>query len=331
MTAPQPLPGPREPKTEHQGQAGVSGASRRGSHRLQSALHCERAWAFRYYYGGDGGRLSPNTNKSYLTLGTLFHTLLAYHYAKEMKTKPAWTAEPLDVALEKDAMGQPTLIDSAREMYAAYARHWDAEPGEMISVEEEFVSRLGDMIPDCPEDVEDEEVSCRVDAIRVVAGQAWVWDHKTSRANYRSGRLTAWKDNGGYDCALQIPQNLRILRAQSDPRLAHWPIAGFVINRATREKPYDFDRHQVRLSPFVYESSPRMMIAAVRREKDMTTRFAGGEKPVPNFGYHCQRCDYRPICYANSRGERQRVIDSGFTQTIDPKPDEQLVQLPTTT
>lgn len=297
---------PSQPSSEGEGAAAVSGASARGSHRLEAALHCERFWTLRYQRN-----VVPLSHPDFLTLGTLVHTRLAYHYAAKMKTPPPWfTAQTLDAAVAADGVGRPDLIDQSQEIFDAYKLYWAAEVGTPIAVEEEFRAPLGDMVKDCPDDVRDEVVTCRVDLITVIGDQAWLVDHKTAGGR---DRLPRWSENGGYDCALQMYHNLRILRAQRDWRFVTYPIAGAKINRVKRGLPYDFDAHELSLSRLAYADSGMMMVDAVRREKAVQAKVAAGERPTPNIGYHCQRCDYRAICFARDETERASVYARCFT------------------
>lgn len=305
---------PSDPQTARQGD-GVSGASSRGSHRLGAALACARLWAFRYL-----AELVGKSDKDYLVSGALVHTHLAYYYAGVMQKNglalPAWFTHgrPLAEQLELDAIGMPHLLENAAAIFAWWKKHHGSPwPGYPISVEEEFSARLGDIIPNCPPDVADEVVTCRVDLLDVRNGSTFQVDHKTQQGNSSNGKLAKWGNNGGFDLSLQSYQNMRILRHQpGNTMLKRYPLKGLAIHRVKRSEPYVADLHPVLLPGPMTEEAPRTIVEAVRAEKRIEDGMAAGEKPPPNVGYHCNKCDYSEVCRAKSHADRKNIINDQF-------------------
>ena len=289
------------PTQTEQAIVAASQASSRGSHQLSAVLKCERLWALRYYQ-----RLRKTTHKPWTLIGTLVHTCLAYHFAEMLPERPDWySVRTRDEQLELEGAGHPDLIRQAKDCYEAWKQRHAGEAWHPMYVEEEFKAPLHAMFGDsCPEDVRDEVVSCKVDLVTRWNGQVWIVDHKCSSGDARTGRLRRWDGDADYRLALQVFQNLYILRACLDE-----PVRGFAIHRVKRSVPYDFDRHALQPPRIAYEQVQRTIIDAVRRERDITTRIERGEKPTPALGVACQTrygpCDYHSICSADTIEDQQ--------------------------
>ena len=296
------------------GEASGGGASRRGSHRLAAAVTCERLWALRYLRG-----IVPKTQKSFQLSGTLIHTHLAYWFADMLDEKPKWYQEKtLEEAIMDDGEGYPDLIRQAEEAAEAFKQHYAGEPWMPLAVEEEYVTTVGAINPNAPDDIKDEQLTCRVDLIAIWNGEAWCIDHKTQAGHSSSGRLAKWRGDGQFGLNWQVFQNLWILRTQ-DPPLPY-PVRGFAINRVKRTQPFDFDRHALQPPEIAYNDAPLMITAAIQRERDIQARVLAGGKPTPNFAA-CHgrygKCDYYDVCAARSKDAQARIIETEFMNRFD--------------
>lgn len=294
--------------------ASSGGASRRGSHRLAAAMTCERLWALRYLKG-----IVPKAQKNFQLLGTLIHTHVAYWFAEKLDEKPKWYYEKtLEEAILDDGEGYPDLMRTAEEASAAFQHHYASEPWHPYSVEEEYVTTVGAINPNAPDEIKDEQLTCRVDLLAVWNGEIWCVDHKTQSGQSSTGRLAKWKSDGQFGLNWQVFQNLWILRTQ-EPALPY-PVRGFAINRIKRSAPYDFDRHALQPPELAYNDAPIMITAAVQRERDIQEKILAGGKPTPNYAA-CHgrygKCDYHDVCSARSKDAQARIIEMEFMNRSD--------------
>jgi len=283
------------------------GASRHGSHQLADACRCERKWYLRYVLGIQPKiEAAPNWGGlRYKITGTLFHACLAYHYASRMDVKPDWfDATSLAEALDEIGKGYPSEIRAALEMYEAYRLTYAADPIKPIAVEHEYTLTLSNGAI----------VTTRVDLLGEANGEYWVFDYKTSgdrSRNRNTGRLWGWNpDRGDYAIDWQSMLALNIVRAN----LGADKVRGWMIQRALRDPPFDFDRNPLVIPLAPYEETIKVAEACVERERDILTRTARGEKPRPAF-WACTRpytCDMLPICLARDDAQRRIVLETEF-------------------
>lgn len=306
-----------------------TGASRRGSHQLATIFECPRKWYLRYRK-----RLRERVDKPYRMGGTLHHAAIARRYAERIVEQDIWPAPtwlegalPLEDELQEIGAGFPHLVDLALEMYQEYPNYWwhgsAIEPWEPVAVEEQFFARLGDLLPDCPDEYKDEVVTCGTDLVvrNLVTKMLWIVDHKSKGFDpfsYRAKRVDPWirastggGDHEKYRINWQVLMNLHIVRQAFPDEV----VAGFIVNRFTRDKPFMFDRHPLKVSPLVYNEAPKMMLRAVEEEARVDGMVAAGRKPEPYFWschgeYGC--CDYIDVCSAHSVEEMEDVVARDF-------------------
>lgn len=300
------------------------GASKRGSHQLASVLQCPRKWYFRYR-----ARIREACDLEFRMAGTLGHQAIAHAYAERIIEQDKWPiptwwedGRSLDSWLEEVGKGWPGLIPTARELYDAYKAHWWTgdypEPWEPVAVEEQFYCKLVDLVPDCPDELRDEVITCGVDLVfrNTNTGQLWIADHKSKGFDWFSRsstkRMEPWhKDGEQYTIHWQALVNLHIVRRAFPNEV----VAGFIINRFTRKKPFLFDRHPLHVSPRVYEQAPRVLQYCIEQERRIDGMVAAGRKPEPHFWachgkYGC--CDYISLCNADDEEQANRIADAQF-------------------
>src|SRR5262249_49276293 len=147
------------------------------------------------------------------------------------------------------------------------------------------------------------------------AGNIWIMDYKThgrSRVNPKTGRLTQWKEEGEYAINFQVLMNLHILRARLGYR-----VRGFVIQRCTRQEPYDFDRHVLTIPEGPYRDAPRMMRELVKEEYDVVAKIEAGGRPSPRYHACYGRygaCDYRYVCLAATQDKMHERLLEAYNQ-----------------
>jgi len=307
--------------TPEAGAESPSGASTRGSHRLAAVGTCERMWALRYHW-----YFRQTTDTVYRLGGTLIHTAYEYWYASQMPEdqRPAWFwQETLQDKLRRQAAQMPEpirtqLFEMALANLAHYMQRYaaDQETFKVVSIEEEYRATLRELDPGGPwPELDDDIVTCRTDLVYENAAGYWVMDYKShgrSKVNPRTGRLTRWKDDGEYGLNWQVLWNLHILRKRYGSK-----VRGFVIQRTTRQEPYDFDRTPLTIPPLAYEEAPRVMRELVKYEYDVMSKVDNGEKPSPRFHACYGRygpCDYRDVCMASSPADQRLILENMFTQ-----------------
>lgn len=196
---------------------------------------------------------------------------------------------------------------------------------EPLHIEEEFTATVGELDPGGPDSSLDNEiVTCRPDLIyRTKSGAISVLDYKShgnSRVNPTTGRLTRWnQETGEYALNWQVLTNLHIVRARLGYR-----VADFVIQRTTRQEPYDFDRHVLKIPQLAYTEAPRVMRELVKQERESIVKLERGERPSPRFHACMGRfgpCDYRFVCTAT---DRDMMLDRLQTKYSCPPREEVL-------
>lgn len=237
-------------------------------------MTCERLWWLRYDQG-----IVPIHDKKDRMGGTLIHLALAYYYASLMPTPPSWFHEKdLNAALEEKGVGFPDLIPIAKEVLVAYMQTYPQETFKPVTIEKQFVARVGDLDPGGPDpSLDDELVSCRPDLIAEIDGKNYMVDHKSSGGGWGRGKaLEKWNPNGNYLLDWQVLWNLHIVRQTM-------PIEGFIIQRLKRSAPYQVDRNFVSVAAKPYGEAPRVGRAAVARERENKRRAEAGIPPIPAF------------------------------------------------
>lgn len=320
--------------------AGPSGASKRGSHQLASIFSCPRKWQLRYRKG-----IREARDKKFRIGGTLHHDTIAYIYAERIieqgiwPTPSWWTGEPLHDILDKHGEGWPEQIALAKEMYDAYRNKWwfgsYPEPWEPVAAEEQFVGRIGDVDPlgDGVDDpLADEIVTCGTDLVirNTLTNQLWIVDHKSKGFDFfaprHAQRMEPWvrRSTGGGDHEQYLVHwqslvNLHLVRRAFPDHI----VAGFMINRFTREKTKDgrflFDRHTLHTSPRVYARAPKVMRYAVAQEAYWDGIIAAGGQAEPHY-WACHgkygTCDYIELCNADDDEQAGRVLESKFVVAV---------------
>lgn len=279
-------------------------------------------WALRYYW-----HLRENTDKPHRVGGTMLHTVYEYHYARRMEAPPAWFYEKsLEDKLSEQAAILPEphrsrMLGMVKENYAEFLQYYGAagerDPVQrVIAIEQEFVARIGDIDPGGPNSALDNEVvSCRPDLVYENHAGEWILDYKShgrSRVNPRTGRLTRWQEDGEYGINFQSLVNLHVVRAHRGPK-----VRGFVVRRTTRQPPYDFDDHTVRIPAVAYQEAPWLMRALVQREVDLAAKIADGVPPLPAY-FACYGrfgpCDYYEACMSPTKERMREVLLANFSQ-----------------
>lgn len=306
-----------------------SGASLRGAHRLAAVETCERLWALRYLWF-----YRPVSDAPWRMGGSLLHTCYQYWYASMMEKKYAWfEQQSLLDALRIQAQGivepaRTELTRMALANFVHYRRRYedDARVIVPIAIEEEFAATLGELDPGGPwPELDQDLVTCRSDMVyRDLSGGVWIMDYKShgrSKVNPRTGLLTKWASDGEYSLNWQVLINLLVLRA----RIGR--VDGFVIQRTTRQEPYDFDRHVLTIPLLAYQEAGRVARELVHREYEVKEKIARGEKPSPRFHACYGRygpCDYHYVCTAATREEMNTRLQSS---TYTHMPAEQVAAL----
>lgn len=232
-------------------------------------------------------------------IGSLGHDCLAYYYGEKIDPKPEFLNVPLDERLQHRTRYQPDaaeLIKTAKEVVDAYKRRFQAEPWRPLFIETEFVTTVGELDPGGPHPELDEElVSCRSDLIVESNGRNWIVDYKFMGGEWGKSNLTQWSEAVERDYLHQAMQNLLVVRK-------HMPIEGFIIRRAKRKVPYDFDQQVLTVNPRLYAQMPRTIRYAVKRDLELQALAVAGESP-PNYAACSTRygpCDYVSYCHAPS-------------------------------
>lgn len=226
----------------------------------------------------------------------------------------------MDDGLARIGEGWPQLVRLAREMYDAYReRYWDCEPWEPVAVEEQFWSTLGDMDPQPGEDPHASElITCNTDLVvrNTDTKLLWIVDNKSKGFDpfYRSRdkRMVPWERDGEqYAIDWQVLVNLHLVRRAFPDEV----VAGFIINRFTRDKPFLFDRHALHVSPRTYAMAPSTMRHAAMAEREIDGTVAAGGSPQPHY-WACHgkygHCDYVKLCNAEDEDQVGHVLSSEF-------------------
>lgn len=322
------------PPVGDEGEDVPSGRSTRGSHQISDAQICERRWWLKYFL-----MYVALKEKPYRLRGTLIHWCLAYHYASKMGQAPDWFYKrDLATTLEKAGRGHPDDVRTAKELLSAYQREYPTEPWEPFAIEQEFSATVGELDPGGPDSSLDSEVvTCRPDLLVLGRDETQqpvldVFDYKTSGKNWEfvdgrwmmRGGLEKWKEDGPYVLHWQVLVNLLILRARSNAaRLGHIPVRGFWIQRLTREpdkyKRFYFDRHLLSVPVGPYNEAPRVIRAAVAKERSIRENAAKGIKPAAAL-WACDGkfgpCDFRDVCIGRDSEDRQKILDEHYTRDV---------------
>jgi hypothetical protein len=258
--------------------------------------------------------------------GTVMHTQLAYHYQSRAceagRPAPRWFNTPVDVAVERDAAGDPTLVPWSKELLRNYLLKWRVDPIEPIFIEEEFAVELGELdsptAPIIPASYRHEIVSCRSDFVGKMNGVGMVMDHKTQAGDYRTQRLAKWRDDNEFSRSAQVLMNLRILRAHPRVIAEGLTVEHFIVNRIKRQSPWDFDRQPVIISSIAYQDFVHMICDAIDAERRATDCANSGQPIPPNFS-SCSgkygpnsNCPYEPVCWASNAENQERAVDALF-------------------
>jgi len=305
-----------------------SGRSTRGSHQLSAALTCERYWWLKY-----AQMYLPVRDKPFRLRGTLIHLCMQYHYGSKMAQAPSWFYEQtLDAALEERGRGFPSDILLAKGLLEQYRTTYVQEPWTPFVIEEEFSASIGELDPGGPDPSLDSEViTCRPDLLVMATHEVTrtpvldMFDYKTAGKNWEfadgkwriRGGLEPWKDDGGpYRIFWQALVYLHILRtARNAARLENMQVRGFWIQRMTREpdrfQRHHFDRHLLTIPPVAYDQTPRLIRAAVAKERYIRENAEKGIKPLPCF-HACRGpfglCDFIDVCAARTPEDQLQVL-----------------------
>jgi len=304
------------------GEDSPSGASLRGSHRLAAVETCERMWALRYYWYFRG-----NKDNEWRLGGSLIHTCYQYYYASLLPVKPPWYFEKtLQERLAEQSLAMPEPKRSELVKMALTNLHYymqvystDREILRPLHIEEEFAATLGELDPGGPwPELDNDLVTCRPDLVYEIGPWIWILDYKShgrSRVNPKTGRLTRWKEDGEYAINWQVLINLLILRKRLGPR-----VRGFVIQRTTRQEPYDFDRTPLTIPQIPYEEAARTARELVRHEYQVMSKIEQGERPSARYHACYGRfgpCDYRYACLSPDRETMQKRLNSEYNRAND--------------
>lgn len=309
------------------GEDSPSGASLRGPHRLAAAGTCDRMWALRYYW-----YFRPRKENPWRLGGTLIHTCMEYFYARIMERQgrcpPEWYFKQTlldrlhDQVRMSDAphIQREALVAMAIANLQQYASIYENDQKLLrpLYIEEEFSATLGELDPGGPwPELDNEIVTVRSDLVyETERGYISVMDYKShgrSKVNPKTGRLRQWNmETNEYALNFQVLMNLHVLRARFGSRVRE-----FVIQRSTRQEPYDFDRPVLIIPQEAYREAPRTMRELVKHEHEVMQRITAGEKPSPRF-HACYGkygpCDYRSVCLAPNKDEAYKRLYRDFEQ-----------------
>jgi hypothetical protein len=164
--------------------------------------------------------------------------------------------------------------------------------------------------------LDNDVITSRNDLVYESESGIWIMDYKTvgrSKTNSRTGRLIRWNEANEFALNWQSLINLHILRAKLGPR-----VRGFVVTRATRQPPYDFDRNPLTIPSIAYMEAPRAAREAVLHEYEVMRKIEQGSKPRPSYHACWGRygaCDYRDVCRAHTEEERAKILTGpSYTQ-----------------
>lgn len=271
----------------------ASGASSAGSHYYASNGLCLRRTQL-------ASKWTQLVEPSYRKQGTVEHDALAWYYGSKMDTKPTWwEGLSLEEILERSAAGNPEMYRTALEFLEQYKKRWSRETWIPVAVEEEYILTLGELFgKKIPEDLRDRIITCRTDLIIENNGYIFAVDHKTKgHDQYFRDKLPRWDGDFGeakkYGVSWQINVNMHILR---HPKYFGAKMTGFIINRATRTAPWDFDRNTITLPHGLYNGMVDSVIESARQQERLVQI---GEAPAPMSLWACYQdfpCDFLEVC-----------------------------------
>lgn len=286
--------------------AGPGGSSSNGPHQLADVLNgCGRKWGMRYWE-----RIQPKGEPGFRLIGTLLHSLAAYHYGAKLAVRPVWLDTPLEVELERVAAGRPAEIRQATSCFQAYVQVAIGRPWLPLAVEEETLFTPKQMGWDLTDwgDVADEPFSARVDLEINANGGVWAVDHKSTAP--RGQRLEPWNEEGEYALNWQMLVITLLMRQKYGAKFQ-----GILINRMKRTAPYDFDFHPIRMPEAALGAAQLSVLTALRQRLHLRLLAARGRKLPANFSQCFGRygsCDYISLCKAESAEERDAIRATMF-------------------
>lgn len=302
--------------------AGPGGASRRGSHRLAESAICPRKW-----YLNVGRGIKPKKTPIHFMEGTLVHLALAYYRAEQLEaakagSAPKWFYEKsLDQALEEEGAGYPEAIALAKSVLKSYRERWAnaRDPWEPVAIEQEYTATLGQIRKlinpyEEPKSDDNEVVSARIDLMLRTNGFLWACDYKTT-AHGRGGRLGEWNPDGEYAINWQFLLQTAILRVNFGTEFK-----GVLVERILKKTPHDFDRAVAPISRAAFMDLPNVIARQALLERQIAKQALDAQTegedmtswlPSGNW-WNCYQwgspCEYRPICTADTAGQRQEVL-----------------------
>ena len=287
-----------------------SGAGTRGASQLSSANKCERLFSLAYYH-----KLTTKFEPDYRLLGTLIHTRLAYHYAAQLEEPPDWFSIPVEDALAHDGAGQrPDLLETSDRVMRMYLERWSPDPWKAKAVEYEFTASVKELDPDgvaIHPGEDDEKITAKVDLYVESNGQDWIVDHKTKRLAWNAKRLPDWEPKE-FQLSWQVLLYLNVVRAHCRREGLRQP-AGFMIQRVTRELPFDSDRNVVPIPQEPYAMAPKTARMLIQNELRVRNKIQSNLPLVPNFGA-CNGifgCDFQKLCAAGPKA-RPGIIRNAY-------------------
>lgn len=310
-----------------------SGSSLRGSHRLQAWKTCPRMAYWRYWCGYRAKKHVAHRDE-----GTLFHACFQYWYAGMMTEPPAWWGPDrlyphlLKATAELPARDREEKLARVAEGFAAYRHVYEHDKHALrpVAVEVEYQATVGELDPGGPDrTLDDEVVTCRPDLVYefLATGDLWCLDFKTlgrSRTNLKAGgKLYKFNPLGEWALNFQVLLNLKILRL----RLGEDRVAGFKLQRCTRQRTWDFDRSTLTIPKREYQEFGRTVREFVRLEREIVARAEQGIEPLPY--YECMgrfgTCDYRAVCLQDTEEKLQALLNN--RDSFDRATDEELTMM----
>lgn len=303
---------------------GPGGLSKRGSHRLAMVAKCPRSWHFRWNLN-----LVPNEERLYFVEGRLVHIALGYYrmaqiYARTGQAEPWFFEKSCFDMLDEAGKGYPTAIELAKSTLASYAQHYETmgDPWTALHVEKEYAATLGEIrtllmpgyrLGALPDD--EEEFSSRIDLIVEQGGGIFAVDYKTTKHyDYRSKGLSPLNLDGEYAISWQFLLQTAILRIRLGLRFR-----GVLIERILKKEPHDFSRDMAPISRPIFEALPETLWHLAKQERELAEDFVAADiaeqadEWLPTgYYWHCYQggvpCEYRPLCMAESVGQRQMTV-----------------------
>lgn len=226
-----------------------AGPSERGWHHFENVLRCPRLYAWSHLGGMKLEMSEP------LVRGSLLHIALAHHYQRIKEEQTG--GNPNDWLLPEDAVetlasqeseNSPLwrkLIPQVVDAYFAYRNNWLGEAWEILEVEYELRSRIGEG---------KHLYTQRADLIVKDHNQkVWIVDHKTAyRINSKTLR--------------QYIMDGQFLGYQMFGRAKYGKeFAGVILNRVKVSSPYDFDRRALEPAPAALQDFVPTLLAAEKK------------------------------------------------------------------